>query len=239
MRRLLRCAGPVCKFVGCKIAGTGKMRRIASHDDIAEGIEALIRLDPRLRTVAELAGPVPLRLIEPGFASLAGIVLGQQVSRASADAMAARLAALIDPLDAASVLAAGEEPLRAAGLSRAKQATLLAIARAVAEDGLDLHHLAGAGADEAVARLTALRGIGPWTAEVYLLFCAGHPDVFPARDVALQSAVGHALSIAPRPAATALSALAESWAPWRGVAARLFWAYYRHMHGRDAAPLGQ
>ena len=214
------------------------MRRIASHDDIAEGIEALARLDPRLRAVAAAAGPVPLRLIEPGFASLTGIVLGQQVSRASADAMAARLAALIDPLDAEGVLTAGEDALRAAGLSRAKQATVLAIARAVAEGGLDLDSLSGEEAAAAIARLTALRGIGPWTAEVYLLFCAGHPDLFPARDVALQSAVGHALSISPRPGDRALSALAESWAPWRGVAARLFWAYYRTMRGRDAVPLG-
>lgn len=214
------------------------MRRIATLDDIAEGLEALKRLDPRLRAVAEIAGPLPLRLSAPGFASLAGIVLGQQVSRASADAMSARLAALIDPLDAAGVLAGGEEALRAAGLSRAKQATLLALARAEMEDGLDLHRLAGEDAAGAMARLTALRGIGPWTAQVYLLFCAGHADVFPARDVALQSAVGHAFSIAPRPGDRALEALAESWAPWRGVAARLFWAYYRHMHGRDAAPLG-
>jgi DNA-3-methyladenine glycosylase II len=214
------------------------MRRIASHDDIAEGIKALARLDPRLRAVAAVAGPVPLRLIEPGFASLTGIVLGQQVSRASADAMAARLAALIDPLDAEGVLAAGEETLRAAGLSRAKQATVLAIARAVVEGGLDLDSLSGEDAGAAMARLTALRGIGPWTAEVYLLFCAGHPDLFPARDVALQSAVGHALSISPRPGDRALSALAESWAPWRGVAARLFWAYYSTRRGRDAVPLG-
>lgn len=213
------------------------MRRIATLDDIAEGLDVLKRLDPRLAAVADIAGPVPLRLAEPGFASLAGIVIAQQVSRASADAMSARLAALVDPLDAAGVLVGGEDVLRAAGLSRAKQAALLAVARAEVEDGLDLHRLAGEGADEAMASLTALRGIGPWTAEVYLLFCAGHPDIFPARDVALQSAVGHALSISPRPAERALYGLAESWAPWRGVAARLFWAYYRRMHGRDAAPL--
>ncbi|MCO5145592.1 MAG: DNA-3-methyladenine glycosylase [Aquamicrobium sp.] len=213
------------------------MRRIATLDDIAEGLDVLKRLDPRLAAVADIAGPVPLRLAEPSFASLAGIVIAQQVSRASADAMSARLAALVDPLDAAGVLAGGEEALRAAGLSRAKQAALLAVARAEVEDRLDLSRLAGEGADEAMASLTALRGIGPWTAEVYLLFCAGHPDIFPARDVALQSAVGHALSISPRPAERVLYGLAESWAPWRGVAARLFWAYYRRMHGRDAAPL--
>ena len=213
------------------------MRRIVTPDDIAEGLDALTRRDPRLAAVAAIAGPVPLRLAEPGFASLAGIVIGQQVSRASADAMSARLAALVDPLDAPGVLAGGEDILRAAGLSRAKQATLLGLARAVTVDRLDLHRLTGLEAAESIARLTALRGIGPWTAEVYLLFCAGHPDIFPARDVALQSAVGHALGIAPRPAEKALSALAESWAPWRGVAARLFWAYYRTMHGREAAPV--
>lgn len=214
------------------------MWRIETLDDIEAGIEALLRLDPRLARVVAIAGDVPLRRSEPGFASLAGIVIGQQVSRASADAMSVRLAKLLEPLDAASVLAGGEETLRAAGLSRAKQATLLAIARAELEDGLDLHRIASDDADAAIARLTALRGVGPWTAQVYLLFCAGHADVFPARDVALQSAVGHAFSIAPRPTEKTLSALAESWAPWRGVAARLFWAYYRHMHGRDAMPLG-
>lgn len=212
------------------------MRRIETYDDIAEGVEALLRLDPRLAPVIARAGEIPLRRDAPGFASLAGIVIGQQVSRASADAMSARLAALINPLNPAGVLAGGEDMLRAAGLSRAKQATLLAMARAITDDGLDLDHIVNLEAAEAITRLTTLRGIGPWTAQVYLLFSAGHPDIFPARDVALQSAVGHAFSIAPRPAEKALSQLAESWAPWRGVAARLFWAYYRNMHGRDAAP---
>lgn len=212
------------------------LQRIETKDDLARGIEALLHLDPRLEPVILRAGEIPLRLATPGFASLAGIVIGQQVSRASADAMLARLAALIDPIDPENVLAGGEDMLRAAGLSRAKQATLLALARAVTEDGLDLDHIAGQDATEAISRLTELRGIGPWTAEVYLLFSAGHPDIFPARDVALQSAVGHAFSIAPRPGDKTLAAMAESWAPWRGVAARLFWAYYRNMHGRDAAP---
>jgi DNA-3-methyladenine glycosylase II len=89
-----------------------------------------------------------------------------------------------------------------------------------------------------MARLTAVHGIGRWTAEVYLLFAAGHPDIFPARDVALQTAVGHAFGLAARPDEKALIAIAESWAPWRGVAARLFWAYYRALRGREAVPLG-
>lgn len=212
------------------------MRRIEGEDDIREGLDALVRLDPRLARVVQAAGDVPLRLSEPGFASLVSIIVSQQVSRASADAILGRLTALVDPMDAAGMLAAGEEVFRAAGLSRPKQKTLLAISRAVVDDGLDLDRLAAADADEAMARLTALHGVGPWTAEVYLLFSAGHPDIFPAHDVALQSAVGHALGVEPRPAARALYAMAESWAPWRGVAARLFWAYYREMRGRDAAP---
>lgn len=212
------------------------MRRIEGPQDIADGLDALARLDPRLGAVIAAAGAVPLRLSAPGFAALASIVVSQQVSRASADAIMGRFAALVDPLEAPGVIAAGEEVFRAAGLSRPKQRTLLALARAVAEDGLDLVGLAGLEPAEATARLTALPGIGPWTAEVYLLFCAGHPDIFPAGDVALQSAVGHALGIEPRPAAGPLYAIAEAWAPWRGVAARLFWAYYREMRGRDAAP---
>ena len=212
------------------------MRRITGHDDIAEGLAALQRADPRLAAVVGRAGDIPLRLSAPGFASLVSIVVSQQVSRASADAILGRLVALVEPLAAAGILSGGEEVLRQAGLSRPKQKTVLALAAAVHDDGLDLETLVGLDAEVAMSRLTALHGIGPWTAEVYLLFCAGHPDIFPAHDVALQSAVGHALGIAPRPAARDLYRLAESWSPWRGVAARLFWAYYREMRGRDAAP---
>ncbi len=183
------------------------MQRIATLQDISAGLDALCALDPRLVRVRGHAGEVPLRLSEPGFESLASIIIAQQVSRASADAIFGRLTALLDPLTPQAVLAAGEEVFRAAGLSRPK-----------------------------VRALTAVPGIGPWTAECYLLFSAGHPDIFPARDVALQSAVGHALGIEPRPPEKALMALAESWAPWRGVASRLFWAYYREWKGREAAP---
>ena len=92
------------------------------------------------------------------------------------------------------------------------------------------------GADEAMAQMTAIPGIGPWTAEVYLLFCAGHPDIFPARDVALQSAVGAAFGHDRRPGDKLLAAIAADWSPWRGVAARLFWAYYGQMRGKEGAP---
>ncbi|SFP22525.1 DNA-3-methyladenine glycosylase II [Mesorhizobium sp. NFR06] len=211
------------------------MQRIASLDDIATGLDALCRIDPRLERVRGRVGEVPLRLSEPGFQSLASIIVSQQVSRASADAIFGRLLKLVDPLTPEAILAAGEGIFREAGLSRPKQRGLLAVAQAVA-GGLDLGHLCTLDAGEAIAAMTAVPGIGPWTAECYLLFAAGHADVFPARDVALQTAVGHALGIDPRPPEKMLIRLAESWSPWRGVASRLFWAYYRELKGRDAAP---
>lgn len=212
------------------------MRRITGFDDIAEGLDALCVIDPRLARVRALAGEVPLRLSEPGFASLVSAVVSQQISRASADAILGRLLRLVDPLTPEVLLAAGADAMREAGLSRPKQRTLTAIAEAVIGGGLDLHHLCGLDSQDAIARLTRVTGIGPWTAEVYLLFAAGHSDIFPARDVALQSAVGEALAISPRPGEKALVVIAESWSPWRGVAARLFWAYYRGLRGRDGAP---
>ncbi|MER8828485.1 DNA-3-methyladenine glycosylase [Mesorhizobium sp. M0938] len=211
------------------------MQRIATLDDISQGLDALCLLDPRLERVRGMAGEVPLRLSEPGFRSLASIVVSQQVSRASADAIFGRLTKLVDPLTPQAILAADEAIFREAGLSRPKQRGLIAVAQAVV-DGLDLDHLCLLDAAEAITAMTKVSGIGPWTAEVYLLFAAGHPDVFPARDVALQSAVGHALGIDPRPPEKKLIRLAESWSPWRGVASRLFWAYYRELKGRDAAP---
>ena len=211
------------------------MRRISTLDDIAASLDALCLIDPRLEKVRAMAGDVPLRLSEPGFTSLVSIIVSQQVSRASADAIFGRLIKLVDPLTPEALLEAGDDMFRAAGLSRPKQRALLAIAEAV-RDGLDLHRLCSLEAEAAIGEMTAVAGIGPWTAEVYLLFAAGHPDIFPARDVALQSAVGHALGIDPRPGEKALIRLAESWSPFRGVASRLFWAYYRETRGREGAP---
>jgi DNA-3-methyladenine glycosylase II len=214
------------------------MRRIETLDHVAEGLDALCLADERLRAIRAAAGEVPLRLVKPGFGSLVSIIVSQQVSRASADAILGRFLKIVDPLTPANLLASDETVFREAGFSRPKQRAVLAAAEAVADDGLDLEALCLLDAGEAMARLTAVHGIGRWTAEVYLLFAAGHPDIFPARDVALQTAVGRAFGLAARPDEKALIAIAESWAPWRGVAARLFWAYYRALRGREAVPFG-
>jgi len=123
-----------------------------------------------------------------------------------------------------------------AGLSRPKQRTLTALATAICNGGLDLDRTGALPAEEAIRYLTAIHGIGPWTAEIYLLFCIGHPDIFPAGDLALQVAVGQALGLETRPSHREVTRIAESWAPWRGIAARLFWAHYRTIAGREAAP---
>lgn len=215
---------------------SSQMRRIDTDDHVREGLDALCGLDPRLVAVRAAAGEVPLRRRPAGFSSLAEIIVAQQVSRASADAILGRLTRLVDPFTPAALLAGGEAPLVAAGLSRAKQRSLTALAAALEARAIDLEALCRLEAEAAIAGMTALPGIGPWTAEVYLLTAAGHPDVFPARDVALQGAVAHALALEGRPDAKRLGRIAESWAPWRGVAARLFWAYYRTIRGREAAP---
>jgi DNA-3-methyladenine glycosylase II len=212
------------------------LRRIETEADIDAGLDALCRADRRLRPVRERAGRVPLRRMAPGFASLASIIIAQQVSRASADAILARLNGLMEPLTPAGILDAADDLFRQAGVSRPKQRTLVAAAHAIAEGRLDLDHAFAMDAEQAAAAMTAVPGIGPWTAECYLLFASGHPDIFPAGDIALQAAVAHAFELAERPKGGELTVIAEPWAPWRGVAARLFWAYYGATGKRDAAP---
>ncbi|MCB1461897.1 MAG: DNA-3-methyladenine glycosylase 2 family protein [Nitratireductor sp.] len=214
------------------------MQVIRTLSDVEAGLSALLEADPQLRRVAAAAGELPLRLSTPDFAGLAGIVISQQVSTSSASAIRGRLVALVDPLDAETLLAVGEEVFREAGLSRPKQRTLVNVAEAITSGMLDLPALATMPAGEAMAAMTAIKGIGPWTAEIYLLFCGGHADIFPAGDLALAEAVRVALELDERPGDKALREIAARWSPWRGVAARLFWAYYRAIKdGREALPV--
>jgi DNA-3-methyladenine glycosylase II len=136
-----------------------------------------------------------------------------------------------------TVLDATDEELRAVGLSAAKIRTVRDAARAVLAGALPLEGLQDLPAEEAHATLVAVKGIGPWTADLYLLFCLGHPDAFPAGDLALQEAARVALDLEGRPDARALAALAERWRPWRGVAAKVLWAYYRLIKARDGVPV--
>ena len=192
---------------------------IHTEADLKTATKALLATDPRLAPILAVAGPPPLRRREGGFAGLASIVVSQQLSTASAAAIWSRLTAMLEPFDAAAFLRVRVPRLQRAGLSAAKIRTLKSIASALASGALDLAALADRPADEAHAALTALHGIGPWTADIYLLFCLGHPDAWPAGDLALQEAARLAFALEARPNAREMQPLAEVWRPWRGVAA--------------------
>lgn len=212
------------------------LARLESQGDLDAGAAALARLDPVMaRLLAEGAAP-PLRRRPAGFEGLAAIVVGQQLSTASAAAIWGRTRALLPEFTAQGFAALDDAALRAAGLSAGKLRTLRAIAAAVAAGALAFDALHADEADAAHAHLTALPGIGPWTADVYLLFCLGHADAFPAGDLALQEAARIAYGLPARPDAAALRRQAEAWRPWRGVAAGVLWAYYRLAKAREGAP---
>ncbi len=203
-------------------------RLIDCEAALAEASAALLALDREtIGRLLEIGGPPPLRRREPGFAGLAAIIVSQQLSVASASAIFGRLEAALAPLSAEATLAAGEPLLRACGLSGPKIRALTAAAEAVARQNLDLAALAHLPAPDAHRALVAVKGVGPWTADIFLMFCIGHPDAFPAGDLALQEAAKLALGLKKRPDARKLEKIAERWRPYRGVASRMLWAYYR------------
>jgi DNA-3-methyladenine glycosylase II len=212
------------------------MKPIITEDDILSGLTALIVADPRLREIAEVAGPVPLRRRPADFEGLAQIITGQQVSVASATAIFARLQSLVSPLTVLRLEQFSDEDLAGAGLSSPKIRTLRAVSESC-RNGLDLGQLAEIPAREAHDQLCAIKGIGRWTADIFLLFCVGHPDVFPSGDLALQIAVRDAFGLEEKPAQKDLDVIALDWTPNRAIAARLFWAWYRvQKQGRETMP---
>ena len=207
--------------------------------DLEAAIHALLEQDPRLKPVFEMTGMPALRRREPGFMGLAHIVTGQQLSTASAGAIWARLTAAFDPFHPESLRKARAERLGRLGLSAAKIKTLKNIARELAAERLNFDVLANEEADAAHNTLTALHGIGPWTADVYLLFCLGHGDAWPAGDIAIQEGVKVGLGLKTRPTPKEMAPLGEPWRPLRGAAAHLWWSYYRVLKNREGVIGGQ
>ena len=206
---------------------------IHTEDDLTAGIAALIALDPRFAAIAGRTGRPPLRRRDGGYAGLAQIIVGQQVSTASAAAIYGRLALACQPFEAACLLRLRKDKLLRVGLSNAKVKTLREIAKAIEARHIDLNSLADIPADDAHAALVKLHGIGPWTADLYLLACLGHADAWPAGDLALQEAARVAFGLRTRPTTKEMGPLAEGWRPWRAVAARLLWSYYRLVKSRE------
>ena len=207
--------------------------------DLEEALDALLKQDARLKPIFEIAGMPALRRREPGFAGLAHIICGQQLSTASAAAIWARLSTAFDPFHHDTVGKARANRLGRLGLSAAKIKTLKNLAREIASERLNLEVLANEDADAAHNTLTSLHGIGPWTADVYLLFCLGHGDAWPAGDLAVQEAVKIGLGLTTRPTAKQMAPLAEPWRPLRGAAAHLWWSYYRAVKKREGAIGGE
>lgn len=204
------------------------MRRIESEADLEEGVQWLSRQEPRFREAYRLVGSIPLRRRKDGFEALMDAIVGQQVSVAAGDAIWGRLkkAKLTGPR---KVLHASEEELRACGLSRQK----ITYSKALAEARIDYRALRELATEEVVEILTKVKGIGQWTAEIYCLFSLGHADAFASRDLALQESARILFELEARPDEKELRALSEHWSPWRGVAARLLWSYYRVAKERE------
>ncbi|MFP4305295.1 MAG: DNA-3-methyladenine glycosylase family protein [Rhodosalinus sp.] len=203
-------------------------RIIETEACVAEGAEWLAQTEPRFAHALELTGPLPLRRRPDGFDQLLGAIVSQQVSVAAARAIWGRMeaAGLTAP---AAILGADDEALRAAGLSRQK----IRYARALATAGIDYAALRETPTEEVVKRLTEVPGIGVWTAEIYAMFSLGRADVFAPGDLALQESARMLFALPERPKERALREMAGAWSPWRAVAARALWAYYRVAKDRE------
>jgi DNA-3-methyladenine glycosylase II len=210
-----------------------------TQDDLLAGLERLIAADPRLVPVAEKAGAFALRRREGGFPGLCAIVCGQQLSTSAAAAIRDRLFKALDPFHHDAVRSARADKLKRLGLSNNKIKAIKEIGKAVARGQIDLTAVDNMDADIAHAELVKLHGVGPWTADIYLLFCLGHADAFPAGDLAVQEAARIALNLRKRPNSDRLTKIAEAWRPWRGVAAHLMWAYYHVVKRREGISLEQ
>lgn len=193
---------------------------------LQHGTRSLSVLDPDLAKVTKLHGPPPLWDRRPGFDTLIRIILEQQVSLASGRAIYCRVKKALGEISATSVDRRGVDGLRALGVTRQKSAYCVEAARRVRAGVLDLDGLADATDAEARSHLLQVRGIGPWTADVYMLMALGRPDVWPAGDVALLTALHVLKSLPATPTADESALLAAPWAPWRSVAARILWHGY-------------
>ncbi|MFQ8430957.1 DNA-3-methyladenine glycosylase family protein [Amaricoccus sp. W119] len=203
-------------------------RIIETEADVAEGAAWLSVHEPRFARALEMTGPLPLRRRSDGFATLFSAIVSQQVSTASATAIWGRVEAL-GAHEPERLSGLTDEDLRGCGLSRQK----ISYARAIAESGVDFAALRTMPDADVVAELVRIKGIGVWTAEIYVMFSLGRADVFAPGDLALRDAARVLFDLETRPSEPELRAMSLDWSPWRAVAARLLWAYYRVVNNRE------
>jgi DNA-3-methyladenine glycosylase II len=200
----------------------------AVDESLRPALEALAEKDPEMAAAYAACGLPPVRRHETGFAGLVRIMAAQQVSAHAAQAIIGRLDAALSPLTPEGFLALDDDAQKVIGLSRPKQRYARALADDILAGRIDLVGLEALDDEAAIDALTKARGIGQWTAEVYLLFALQRPDVWPAGDLAVQVAAQKLKGLAERPAGAAMIALAEDWRPYRSAAARFLWHLYRH-----------
>lgn len=198
------------------------------------GLAALGRADPDFAGIETQAGPLPWRTRPRGFPGLLQAIVGQQISNQAAAAIWRRMQATPGALEPDGLLGLDDAALRAAGLSRPKVEHARSLARAFAEGTLEAARLETMDDDAAIAAIAGVRGLGRWSAEIYLLFALQREDVFPADDLALAAATARLKGLAGRPTPRELRRLAQAWSPWRALAARLLWHFWRHATGRPA-----
>jgi DNA-3-methyladenine glycosylase II len=230
---------PMAKSLTTDLAQSSPHHRphIHTEADLDAGLAALGAIDPRFVPIIAQIGRPPLRRRAHGYAGLAAIIVSQQLSTASAGAIWGRLTAAFDPFEPAAIMRARPARLARLGLSGAKIRALKSIARAIDKGDINLAKLVDAPADAAHIALTALHGVGPWTADIYLLACLGHANAWPAGDLALQEAAKLAFGLPARPTTKEMAPLGDQWRPWRSIAARVLWSYYRLKKGREGAPV--
>jgi len=193
---------------------------------LAEDAKSIALIDKDMARILANHGTPPLWAREPGFITLLRIILEQQVSLVSADAMYRRLVAKISPLTPPAVLAAGAPFLRSFGITRQKATYFINVAESIQSGGLDLEELGKLSDESAITKLSSVKGIGPWTAKIYLLMALRRPDVWPIGDIALATAFKNLKGLRERPAQPELSEIATVWSPYRATAARMLWHYY-------------
>jgi DNA-3-methyladenine glycosylase II len=203
-----------------------KPHRIASAKQLSNAVAALMVADARLKPMLKRTGHpqfVPRR--RHGFEALMGIITSQQLSTAAGDTIFGRVKAAVVPFDPPTMLATSAEVLRACGLSAPKQKHMKTIAEAIMDGTLDLKRVRSMPDDVAREHLTAIKGIGPWTADIYLMSSLGRADVWPVGDVALQASIARVLKLRKRPNEKGMEKLSKLWRPWRTIVARLFWTH--------------
>lgn len=210
---------------------------IATERDIRAGVRALTKTCVVFREMHARTGDPPLRRRPGGFSGLGRIIVGQQLSVASAAAIWGRCETTLKPFTPDRVARAHETTMRKAGLSAPKIKTLKAVSAAIRAGALDLEAIPRCPAEDAALReaLVAVNGIGPWTADIYLMFCVGRPDAFAAGDLALQVGAQFGFDLDERPTPDALAELVAHWSPWRAVGARMLWQYYAFVKSQKTA----